>query len=84
VSTRIPRQTIEQSQTQTEIVVTSFAPQREKRKRRQRMRNKFPKGQTVVIEEVSLIGEPIQPDGVRSSFASTIGAAVRDILDCSI
>ena len=33
---------------------------------------------------VSPINEPIQPDGVRSRFASMIGAAVRDILDCSI
>ena len=48
------------------------------------MRNKFPKGQTIVVEEVSPISEPIQPDGVRSRFASAIGAAVRDILDCSI
>ena len=48
------------------------------------MRNKFPKGQTIVVEEVSPISEPIQPDGVCSRFASAIGAAVRDILDCSI
>jgi hypothetical protein len=46
--------------------------------------DKFPKGQTIVVEEVSPIGEPIQPDGVRSRFASAIGAAVQDILDCSI
>ena len=48
------------------------------------MRNKFPKGQTIVVEVVSPIGEPIQPDGVRSRFASAIGATVWDILDCSI
>ena len=48
------------------------------------MRNKFPKGQTIVVEEVSPIGVPIQPDGVCSRFASAIGAVVRDILDCSI
>jgi hypothetical protein len=84
MSTRMPRQTTEQSQTQTKIIVTSSSPQREKRKRGQRMWNKFPKGHTIVVEEVSLIGEPIQPDGVRAHFASTIGAAVQDILDCSI
>jgi len=84
VSTHMPRQTIEQSQTQIEIIVTSSAPQREKWKRGQRMRNKFPKGQTIVVEVVSPIGEPIQPDGVRSRFASAIGAVVWDILDCSI
>ena len=48
------------------------------------MRNKFPRVQTIVVEEVSPIGEPIQPDGVHSCFASAIGATVRDILDCSI
>ena len=48
------------------------------------MRNKFPKGQTIVVEVVSPIGEPIQPDGVRSRFAGAIGAAVRGILGCSI
>ena len=48
------------------------------------MRNKFPRVQTIVVEEVSPIGEPIQPDGVRSHFASAIGAVVWDILDCSI
>ena len=48
------------------------------------MRNKFPKGQTIVVEVVSPIGEPIQPDGIRSWFASVIGAAVWHILDCSI
>ena len=47
------------------------------------MRNKFPKGQAIVVEVVSPIGEPIQPDGVRSRFASVIWAMVRDILDCS-
>ncbi|CAD6341307.1 unnamed protein product [Miscanthus lutarioriparius] len=51
---------------------------------RQRMLNKFPKGQTIIVEVVSPIDEPIQPDGVRSHFASAIGAVVRDILDCSI
>ena len=76
MSTHMPRQTIEQSQTQIEIIVTSSAPQREKWKRGQRMRNKFPKGQTIVVEEVSPIGEPIQPDGIRSHFASAIGAMV--------
>ena len=48
------------------------------------MRNKFPKGQTIVVEVVNLIGEPTQLDGVRSYFASAIGAVVREILDCSI
>jgi len=48
------------------------------------MQNKFPKGQTIVVEVVSPIGEPIQPDGVRSRFASAIGATVSHILDCSI
>ena len=48
------------------------------------MWNKFPKGQTIIVEVVSPIGEPIQPDGVRSHFASAIGAVVWDILDCSI
>ena len=33
---------------------------------------------------VNLIGEPTQLDGVRSYFASAIGAVVWDILDCSI
>ena len=66
MSTRMPRQTIEQSQTQTEIIVMSSAPQREKWKRGQRMRNKFPKGQTIVVEVVIPIGEPIQPDGICS------------------
>ena len=84
MSTRMPRQTIEQSQAHTEIIVTSSAPQREKWKRGQRMRNKFPKGHTIVVEVVSPIDKPIQPDGVRSCFASTIGAMVQDILDCSI
>ena len=84
MSTCMPGQTIEQSQTQTKIIVTSSAPQREKWKQGQRMRNKFPKGQTIVVEVVSPIDKPIQPDGVRSCFASTIGAVVQDILDCSI
>ena len=48
------------------------------------MQNKFPKGHTIVVEVVSPIGEPIQPDGVRSRFASVIGVMVWDILDCSI
>ena len=48
------------------------------------MRNKFPKGHTIVLEVVSPIGKPIQPNGVCSRFASAIGAVVRDILDCSI
>ena len=48
------------------------------------MQNKFPKGQTIVVEEVSPIDEPIQSDGIPSCFASMIGAAIRDILDCSI
>ena len=48
------------------------------------MRNKFPKGQTIVLEVVSPIGKPIQPNGVCSRFASAIGEAVQDILDCSI
>ena len=48
------------------------------------MLNKFPKGQTIIVEVVSPIDEPIQPDGVRSCFASVIGAVVQDILDCSI
>ena len=48
------------------------------------MQNKFPKGQTIVVEVVSPIDEPIQPDGVRSCFASAIGATVSHILDCSI
>jgi hypothetical protein len=72
VSTRMPMQTIEQSQTQIEIIVTSSAPQREKQKRGQRMQNKFPKGHTIVVEVVSAISEPIQPDGVHACFASTI------------
>ena len=48
------------------------------------MRDKFPKGHTIVVEVVSHISEPIQPDGVRSRFAGAIGAAVRGILGCSI
>jgi len=48
------------------------------------MLNKFPKGQTIIVEVVSPIDEPIQPDGVRSHFVSAIGAVVQDILDCSI
>jgi len=48
------------------------------------MWNKFPKGHTIVVEVVSPISEPIQPDGVCSRFASAIGAAVRDILGCLI
>ena len=48
------------------------------------MWNKFPKGQTIVVEVVSPIDEPIQPDGVCSCFASAIGATVSHILDCSI
>ena len=48
------------------------------------MRNKFPKGHTIVLEVVSPIGKPIQPNGVCSLFASAIGAVVQDILDCSI
>jgi putative heme iron utilization protein len=48
------------------------------------MWNKFPKGHTIVVEVVSPIGEPIQPDGIRTRIASAIGVAVRDILDCLI
>ena len=84
MSTRMPRQTIEQSQTQTEIIVMSSAPQREKWKRGQRMRNKFPKGQTIVVEEVSPIDEPIQPDGVHSHFARSGGPGHFGLLNIAL
>ena len=48
------------------------------------MRNKFPKGQTIVVEEVSPIGEPIQPDGVCSRFARRGGLGHFGLLNIAL
>jgi hypothetical protein len=76
-----------QLQAQTEIQVTSSGTQASrplKRKRGRENRTKFPIGEKIVVEDVSIFGQPTQPRSIQSRFSSALGAAVRDIFDCSI
>ena len=59
-----------------EIAMTTTSESQDKRKRGERGRNKYPKGQWSV-EGITPSGEPVDPPLVRTKFRNAIGALIR-------